>query len=458
MAQQAAVKRAPEAVKPVNKGGRPVGSRNAPKVKVFDYSLYKQSFQKPADFYRYLEGYPNKEGLLISAFRLRPRIDHSLIGIDQSAILQTADPALVTEEAMGESYGRGAYMLKLNDANRVRGQQECCRTWLELWEVEKPPQYDPRTLCLGEAKNQDEITRLLNAGVLVRDTHGAPRLRGENDPSPVPLPAPNGNGHQNNELFGRDVVGQIVLAALNRSTQSPHDAVKDTIEVARMIQPQQPAVDLAALEERLFARLNGGAVPIDDDFRRYERMEAFLNKFRGPADAVATVAAAASDAGSNPAAWVPHIPGILAQVRAMIPEITGALQSFRVTGPSGQTMLEGHKVQQQRKPMTMEQRIEVIARDGFQRMNEGLSGFDYAAYVCGFVDGGLEVYKFLEPTGVAGLVALVAMNPATRGMATDPTLRAQLENFLASFFSFDPEGGPEDPPEDGAGAGAAAAA
>lgn len=91
--------------------------------------------------------------------------------------------------------------------------------------------------------------------------------------------------------------------------------------------------------------------------------------------------------------------------------------------------------------MTLEQRIEQIARIGFDRMNEGVTGFDFAAWVCNFHPGGLEVYRFLEPGGPVGLISLAAMNPATRPLVNDPATRAQLETFLTDFFSFDPDGG-----------------
>ncbi len=91
---------------------------------MFDYSRYKVSFQKPEDFYQYLAGYPDKAGLMAYVYRLRPRIDLSLVGIPDSSIIQTIDANEMTEEHLGATFGRGVYMLKLNDANRPRGQQE----------------------------------------------------------------------------------------------------------------------------------------------------------------------------------------------------------------------------------------------------------------------------------------------------------------------------------------------
>jgi hypothetical protein len=445
MAQQETLKRATATAKTVNKGGRPAGSRNAPKVKTFDYERYKLSFQKSADFYAYIEGYPDKSGLLISVYRLRPRIDHSLIGNNQSAILQTSNVGEVTEEAIGENFGRGHYMLKLNDANRVRGQQECCRTWLELMDVEKPPQYDPRTLCLGEAKNQDEITRLLNAGVLVRDTHGAPHLRGEGDPLPVAsAAASNGNGHAGGDLFGRDVVGQIVLAALNRGTQSPHDSVRDTIEVAKLlVTPAAPVPTLDQIADAVALRMNGGIKRVGvDPFDAWERVQGFVDKVRGPAAGAIVGAVAGESAGIIAGSWAPHLGGILAQARSLIPEIVGAIRELRMgNGANGQTGAPRNGGGQM---PPLEVRIEQVFQTGFQKMQEGVTGFDFASWVCFHMPGGLEVYKVLEPSGAQGLIALAAMNARARPIVNDPKIRPQLEAFLADFFTFDTGSAPPD--------------
>ena len=95
--------------------------------------------------------------------------------------------------------------------------------------------------------------------------------------------------------------------------------------------------------------------------------------------------------------------------------------------------------------MTVEQRVEEICMIGFQRMTEGVTGFDYAAYVCNFHPGGLEIYQMLEPAGAVGVIALAAMNPQTRGLVNDPAVRPQLEAFLTDFFTFSVDGSEESP-------------
>src|SRR6266704_1815169 len=137
MATQAA-KRAETTVAEAPKRGRPAGGKNrtaeeklAAAVSKFDYSRYRQTFQRPAEFYKFLEGYPEKSGLCAYIYRLKPRIDLSLIGIDDSHIHQTAAESEMTEDYCGETYGRGLYMCVLNDANRPKGQSEVCKTWFD---------------------------------------------------------------------------------------------------------------------------------------------------------------------------------------------------------------------------------------------------------------------------------------------------------------------------------------
>lgn len=439
MAQTATVKRAPQTAETAPRIGRPPGARNKipadKKAKVFDYSRYKNTFQKPADFYIYLDGYPEKTGLCAYLFRLKPRIDLSLIGITDTHIHQTSNEIEMTEDFAGDTFGRGLYMLNLNDANRGKGQTLVATTWFDCALALKPPQYDPRTLCLGEAKNQDEITRLINQGVLVRDRlTGGPRLRNETDGEPPPAvtaaAAPAGGG---SDLFGRDVLGQVLLGLINRGSANPHDTVKDTIEIARLLHPPAPAFNVDDLVERVAARLGGvpgGAAgrPVDL-FANYERVEQFVQKVRGPIG-TGVAAVAGDNAGALVANWAPHVPGILMEARALIPEIVSAFRQLRAEGAA----------QNGAVPMTMDQRIEQVAVSGFKAMQQGVSGFDFAAYVCTHMAGGLEVYQALEPIGAVGLLGLAAMRPATRGIVTNAALRPQLENFLESFFSFDPDG------------------
>lgn len=465
MAQQA-VKRAAPAAQTGGNIGRPAGSRNVGNSKkpagpaVFDYALSDQTFQKPQEFYRYLEGYPNKQGLLAYIYRLKPKIDLSLIGIEETTILRTAVESEMTEEHVAEQFGRGLYMLTLNDANRPKGQKEVAKTWFDCSMAPKPPQYDPRTLCLAEPKNQDEITRLLNTGVFVNDkVTGRPRVRTTDDgPQPVtPVAAPaNGTG----EIFGRDMVAQIVLAALNRGTQSPHDTVKDTIEIARLLVPaSQPGPDLETIVERVVTRLNGAEAP-SDPFRTYERMENFLDKMRPPVTGqvlTSTGSAIASAVGGESAAtWAPHLPGIFREARGFITELFQELRIMREMSPAnGAPAANGHQPQAPvaRRPATMNERIEEVCRMGFERMSEGMKGFDFAAWVCMFHPGGLEVFQYLAQSGAMGVIALLAFNPASRALANDPVIRPQLETFLTDFFSFDPN-----PSEDESGESVAASA
>lgn len=458
MAEQATVKTASAPAKI----GRPKGAADLkPRAKavktppVFDYSRHHVTLQKPEDFYAYLAGYPDTKGIMGYVFRLRPRIDHSLIGISETSIYQTATREELTEDFIADKFGRGEYLVKLNDANRPKGQTEACRTWFKCPLAEKPPQYDPRTLLLGEASNLDEINRLLNAGVLVRDgVNSAPRVRNTNDaPAPPPAVAHASNG-SGGDVLGRDVIGQLLLALVTRGTANPADAVKSTIEMAKAIAP--PPVDIEAIIERVVSRIvkhtaNGGHADTDA-FATYERMDAFLSRFRPAVTGEVLTDKAPAASLSDPGTWLPHLPGVFHELRGLIRDVGQEIRSTKITTTNGhpapppQNGVAPAAHIGAPRVMTMEQKIEEVATLGFAQMGMGTKGFDFAAYICYHFPGGLDVFRFLEPGGTAGVIGLCAMNPAVRPLLNDPEKRAQLETFLDDFFTFDAsdESAPDD--------------
>ena len=122
------------------------------------------------------------------------------------------------------------------------------------------------------------MSRQIAAGVLVRDASGAPRVRTAADAVPA-LPAA-GNGNGSGDLVSRDLVTQLLVGMMQRSQVNPHDTVKDTIEVARLLQtPAQPAVDVESIIERVVTRLGKSGGPREDAFQVYERIDGFLSRF-----------------------------------------------------------------------------------------------------------------------------------------------------------------------------------
>lgn len=444
MATQATVKRASKAS----------DSSKTPKKKarVWDYSRWKMAIQDPDDFQAYLHGYPDKTGLMAYVYRLIPKIDVKLIGIEETNILETATLGEMTAAYIAHRFGRGKYMLKLNDANRPKGEAEVARTWFRLEDEEKPPVYDIRTLLIGHPENQDEVNRLLTLGQLVREPSGAPRLRSESDGShngPSFVSAPSNGG---SELLTKETVGQLILKLVDRGSQSPGDAIKQSIEIAKLLSPPAAAstapfdvnmiADLVAVRMTTARRSGGGG----DVFENYERVESFISKVRGGVSAVAP------DTGGGGGSWVTAVPSILAGIAGLIPLVIAGVQQLR-SGPAG--MLPGvppagagavpRAVPPQAPQVrTLPERILDVATLGMAKMGEGVSGFDFASWLCAWYPGGVEVYQFLEPQGAAGVCGLLAMNPATAAILQDAARRVQIEAFLGDFFTYDPLGGSED--------------
>jgi hypothetical protein len=446
MASQGTVKKASGASKP-----RKTAAKTA---RVWDYSRFKLAIQDADDFQAYLHGYPDKTGLMAYVYRLVPRIDVRLVGINETNILETATLTEMTAGFIEHRFGAGKYMLKLNDANRAKGENEVCRTWFKLEDSEKAPVYDIRTLLLGHPDNQDEVNRLLSLGQLVREPSGAPRLRHEGDGSPVAGPSLPPAGGGSSDLLTKETVGQLILKLVDRGSQSPGDAIRQSIEIAKLLAPPAsaaaPALDVTVIAELVAARMaaaggsrrNGSG----DIFENYERLEGFIQKVRGGGSAVAIPGDGAAAGGG----WVAAVPGILAGLAGVIPLIIAGVTQLRA-GSAG--MLPGAPAAAPGPAnnggvvavKSLTDRITEIATLGFQKMGEGVSGFDYAAWVCAWYPGGLEVYRFLEPQGPAGVVGLMAMNPATAAILQDETRRASIETFLNDFFTYD-SAGPVDSP------------
>ena len=454
MASQPAVKR--ESVRSAR-----VPVQAPPKAKPFDYARFRVQLNKPDQFQQYLSGYPNKSGLRLYVYRLKPKIDFSLIQQREHTIRQIFELSDMTVDYVGREFGSGKYQFKLNDKLREKGETEVCSLVFEIEDPERPPVYDVRTLCLGNVENIDEINRLIEKGVLIRDANNMPRLRTERD-GPAQTQAAPVAVAGSPELISRDVLGQVFLNLVKSGQQSPADAVKQSIEIARMLRPEGAAGSGLTVEQvlELIDRRLGKTSDLDP-FSQWERIENFLAKARGGAAAV--VSAATSDS------TLAGISDVLKSAAVVIPQVIQGIdflqkQRMRLavtvnahgTAPAPVAVDNGHGAQ----PMSLADRIGEVCQLGFIKMGEGINGYDYAAYVCNFHEGGLEVYRWLDSRGTAGVLGLLVMNEQAKGILTDPVQRQQLEVFLNDFFTYDPTGegdeGDEDaPPVDGRAASAA---
>lgn len=460
MAAQATVKKAAGAVSngvipPVPR--LPKGPKE-PKRRQFDYSRYLQTIHKAEDFAHFADGYPDKSGLCAYMYRLQPKIDFNLIGIRDAYIKKSTDAAEWSPAWLEANFGRGTYMIKLNDANRVKGQNDVAKIVIELMDCEKPAVYDLRTLKLTDPMNQDEIARLIQSGELVRDPNGAPRMRTAADgpAGTISMVAPALQNGGAGEFMTKEIFGQVLLSLIQRGTQDPSKHISDILSVAKTLQPQQTAPQLSVeqIVELVAAKIGRPkANGADDMFTAYERMETFIARVRGP---VAVAAAAGGDgaaaAGASGFGWVSGVATIFSEIRQILPMLPmlrtlGGPEAPAAPGTIMRAAPPREPAQPPQASMTLDQRIEEIAQLGFARMEQKVNGWDYAAWVCNFHPGGREIFLMLEPGGPAAVMGLAAMNPATAPLLRDAAKRAQIESFLTDFFSFDasPAGAAESP-------------
>lgn len=432
--------------------------RRAP-GRAFDYSRFRIPIPNPEQFAQYLAGYPNKSGLQLYIYRLWPKIDFGLISQREHTIRKVFELGQMNVEWVTREFGRGKYQFKLNDKLRDKGETEVCNMVFEITDPERPPVYDVRTLCLGASENIDEVNRLIETGALLRDPSGNPRVRTERD-GPAQAPVVLGPPAPAQEFISRDMVGQMFVTMMQKAMADPSTAMAQTIEIAKLLRPDNPTTPALTLEQigELIDKRMGRAAA-GDPFSQWERIEAFLSKARGATGSV--VAAATSDSVLS------GISEVLKGAAVVIPQVISGIdflqkQRAKLTltingtgngAPAPAGAPDGAATMETRPPaMSLADRIAEIAQMAFIKMNEGTNGFDFAAFICQWHEGGLDVYRFLEPHGTVGVIGLLTMNPQAAPILADPVKRPQLENFLNEFFTYDPDGGDDEDEDEGDGA------
>jgi hypothetical protein len=407
------------------------------------YERWRMTISDPEEFLSFMRGYPNPQGVTLFLYRLKPKIDLSLIGLEETNIQKgpIADLALWGVDAVAEKFGRGLYNARVTDSNRPEGQKQVIQTCQYRIDCEKAPVYDARTLVLGHAENIDEVNRLIAAGVLVRDASGSPRLKNAADTpvssAPVMAAAPV-------DVSATQTLHQIALEAFKQSRQSPSEAIKDFIAISQSLHPPTPPLSVEQIVEAVVTRLGGTPRGVAaDPFAQWERVQGFIDRAAGVAAAGIAVNPAVAPAGEAGASWAPYVAPILQEVRGFWPEILNGLAMLRNQRAAAQppAVAEQNGVLHM---LPMDKRIETIFKAGFESMRRGITGSDFAAWLClsGEFPGGLEAFNVLKPAGAVGLLAMARTNPQGALVVNDATIRPQLDLFLASFFSFDPAAPP----------------
>ncbi len=453
-----------------------------------DYSATRQTFQKSEAFERYLAGYPDASGLLAYVYRLKPKIDLSLIGIRDSYIMKIANPGQMNRAWLASEKGRGHYMLTLTDANREKGQQQLCKTWFEIDDPEVgPPVYDPRTLLLAEPENSDEINRQVNAGVFVRDAMGSPVLKGNGAPSvPPPNPNPPQNGAAVNSQITDNVTGLLLGKLIDRAIpalapqapQSFAEQLTQAFEIADRLKVAAPSLPLptvdeiaAKLEERLKAA-NPPAAPVDPVKAAMESIET-AQKFQELMEKIS----GKNGTGAGRSHWYDKLPDIFEGAKQLIPEVVRGVQNvrsmYRGAGENGQLPVNGVSrpsegpgahfggngtVDAPLVETALPDGLGELLKFGLDQFLAGVSGFATAVFLVGARPGGLEVFRKVESLGADSCLSLLGMVAAGRAILGNPAQKAAVKVWLEDFISFDPDEETQEPKATDAGEAVAGAA
>jgi hypothetical protein len=419
-------------------------------------------------------------------YRLKPRIDLSLIGLSETHILKTFELAQMTRAYVVERFRRGHYMLDLSDANRPKGQQKVCRTWFEIDDPEVgPPVYDPRTLCLAEPQNADEVSRLLNAGVLVRDSvTGAPRLKTEDSAAAAPAAAaslPNTpalqqeNGSNVPEAIAASLTGRLLDKLVDRAIpalapQSPAEMLKMAFEIAdkfRIVAPPSvppPSVDeiAARLEERMnrnqpVTAPSAPADPVESAMKSIEtamKFQELMEKIGGK-----------NGGGHGKPRWFESLPQIFEGAKELIPEVVrgvGQVRQMYSTPQNGKPANGVYSPVAQSEPVQHPQAefLPTAATDGhgtaangensgiatgfmghlrfmLGQYRDGVRGYDTAVFLVKSRPGGLEVFRQIDALEPEDCISMLAMSAEGRELLADPAGKTAVRTWLEDFTCFD---------------------
>lgn len=138
-----------------------------------DFSKSRQKLA-PETFYRFAREYPSTDGISIYVYRLTPRIDRGLAGIEDSNIEVLTNCRAIDEEYLLRQHGSGKYHLKFSDANKPGGLTEVARSTVEIYDPSVPPLVNPVELVVGAAGNDPYIQKYLREGWTVQENKLTP--------------------------------------------------------------------------------------------------------------------------------------------------------------------------------------------------------------------------------------------------------------------------------------------
>jgi hypothetical protein len=441
------------------------GLRRGPKPKPFDYARYRVAFRDADVFAGWLAGYPDLSAVICYFYRLTPKIDLSRVGARDNYIFKSVNPAEWTPDFVARRWGRGHFLLKVNDANAPTGQQERARVWFLVDDPDLLPVYDPRALLLGDPDNADEIARLLACGVLVRDAEtGAVRVKTEAVPmaagqaagvGAVPVPAPVVASPFLDQAMGNQVIMKLLDRALPSATpQTASDVLEQSFQIADRFNGARGPQSIESIVEAVVLRLRPAvpAVALSTELETFERVSALLEKV-GAGRALDTATAA----GAVPGWAAVLLPFLESAIKPLVPVIVGyfarpavpavpAAGGVLVSMPSPRPVASAASAVGSAAPAypvflpvdaPLMDRVVQVAGLALAKQAEGVTGFAFASWMTAFYPGGKELYEFLEARGGRiGAMGLLQMVPSLASQL-DEARKLALEAWFDDLFTFD---------------------
>ena len=378
-------------------------------------------------------------GMKMYVYRLWPVIDRKE---KEHFLSKLQEPC--AEDFLLSTFGSGKYYLRLNNK---QGNTIASHT-VSVYNQQHPPRVNPEEVVVSDPENdryfktwgKPQPATLGDSSSAVADLARMALNEGNRRPSLDPQIL----GLWEKTNAERDNLAQRLVEMAQKqppaSAVEPITMLREMLGVMREIQPPvPPAASIDQIADAVATRLGvvGRGAGGGDPFSHWEKVQAFLERAGGVAPAVNPEGPGGGVAGDVSSSWAPHIANIISEARAFVPELMQAWFAVRSSSAPAAVPDDGAL-----EILPLDKRIETIFKAGFESMRRGVTGQQFAQWLClsGEMPGGLEAFNILKPAGAGGLVAMAATNPLGAQIVNDAGVRPQLDRFLADFFSFNPAG------------------
>lgn len=408
---------------------------------------FTKSFQKlsPETFYRFIREYPDQQGATVYVFRLLPKIDRRLVGIETKNIDKLADCSAFDEDYLLREHGTGRYMLTFTDSNKPKGMTEVAKCFAEVADPRIEPNLNPLELVVSAPENERIVQRYIEKGYTVDNGKLQAPRREESGTEVLAKTIDRLADQVASKPAQSDAGSDLTRRLLDVVIQQPKpggDDFERALKLAHLIQPKPDPV-LGKLMEVILSRGQANPDPRPDPINQLKETAALLKEFGW-----------GQQSGGGGGSWVDALtalPGILQYGSQMFGQLLAmrAMQS-KVVPIAGAALAADAAPAAQPAAPEVDEEMEMFAsllgfnlktmieigEDAIDAFDRGISGSDFAHGLC-CRRGGEALFGKLHKMGKDELLKMLAMVPAINEKLAPR--RAEIEAWLDGFMSYGSE-------------------